>query len=88
MSNRAAETTELSTATIIERIDEVLAKRDMRLVHLDGEEREEHGEYVLIPIPSLGDLVGHGPSGPLGRIERENVDIVQLARELRVLRRR
>lgn len=76
----------ISHRAALARCNRRLKKEDRKLARLRGKAADEYGDYVLVPIPSLHDMVGHGARGPLSRIERANVDVASLARELGVLR--
>lgn len=80
------ETVCISEEASVKRVNRRLKKDDQKIVRLRGRAAEEYGRYVLVPIPSLHDVAGHGARGPLSRIERMNVDVASLARELGVLR--
>jgi hypothetical protein len=69
---------------LVARINRKLVDDGLKVAELRGRAAEDYGKYVLIPIPSAADVLGHGPAGPLSRIER-TVDPEELARELGVV---
>jgi len=86
--NESRQIIPVSAREVVDRINRRLAKDDLVVVQLhDCAAIDEHGEYVVVPVPSVADVIGHGAAGPLSRVEQENVDIEKLGRELRVLRR-
>ena len=76
----------MTTRALIQRINRKLAENDQKLVKLRGKAAEEFGEYVIVPVPSVADVAGHGEAGPLSRIEKWNIGLDKLGRELGVLR--
>lgn len=84
--SKEAITVPVTGRAVIQRINRKLAQGEQKLVKLRGRAAEEYGTYVVIPIPSMMDVIGWGRNGPLSRrIEQYGVDPETLARELEVL---
>jgi hypothetical protein len=71
---------------VMRRINAKLAADGLMVVELDGHMADQYGAHVVTTIPTLGDVVGHGPAGPVRHFQRLNVNLDELGRELGVLR--
>lgn len=84
--------TPVNAQALFSRINQAFEKRAKEgdgsfvLVKLCGRAADDLGEFVVVPTPSLADVIGHGPSGPLSRVEEQGVDLEEKGRELGVLR--
>ena len=80
--------TEVTARALVQRINRNLDEEGLKLVKLRGRAAEEWGEYVIVLLPSRGDVRGWGPSGPItaSRIEKHGIELEKLGRELGVMR--
>jgi hypothetical protein len=95
MAKAAARRAPVTARAIVQRINRKLGGEDApkpwnhgpyKVVYLRGAAAEEFGKWVVVPTPNWADEVGHGPAGPLSRIEKDHVDLEDFGREIGVLR--